>query len=67
MIKDKQKIAVKAVLSTTDITDNYQSAVNDILPDYTYIVPASSVAQRKEKNNIITCVLPELMEHLREV
>jgi predicted AAA+ superfamily ATPase len=65
MIKDKQKIAVKAVLSTTDITDNYQSAVNDILPDYTYIVPASSVAQRKEKDNIITCALPKLIEHIR--
>jgi len=67
MIKDKRKIAVKALLSTTDITDNYQSAVNDVSPDYTYIVPASSIAQWKEKNNIIICVFSEMMEHLRKI
>ena len=67
MIKEKQKIAVKAVLSTTDITDNYQTAINDIAPDFTYIVPASSVTQWKEKNNIITCAFSEMMEHLRKI
>jgi predicted AAA+ superfamily ATPase len=67
MIKGKQKIAVKAVLSATDITDHYQNAVNDISPNYTYIVPISSVAQWKENNNIVMCTLPELMEHLKGV
>ena len=65
MIKDKQKIAIKAVLSTTEITDPYLNAVNDFLPDYTYIVSASSVAQSKENNRLIMCTLPELMESLR--
>jgi len=67
MIKDKRKIAIKVVLSTTDITDNYQTAINDISPDYTYIVSASSVAQWKENNNIATCTLPELMEYLKKM
>jgi len=66
MLKGKQKIAVKAVLSTTDITDNYQNAINDISPDYTYIVSASSATQWRENNNIVLCTLPELMEHLKE-
>jgi len=66
MIKGKQKIAIKAVLSTTEITDHYQNAVNDIQPDYTYIVSASSVAQSKENGNIAMCTLPEVMEHIRK-
>ena len=65
MLKGKQKIAVKVVLSTTNITDHYQNAINDIFPDYTYIVSASSVTQWRENNNLIICTLPELMEHLK--
>ena len=68
MIKKKRKIAIKAVLSTTEITDPYQTAINEISPDYTYIVSASSVIQRKENNsNTITCTLPELMEYLQKM
>jgi len=67
MIKDKRKIAVKTVLSTADITDNYQAAINDISPNHTYIVPASSVAPWKESSNITTCTLPELMEYLKKI
>ncbi|MCL2041149.1 MAG: DUF4143 domain-containing protein [Bacteroidales bacterium] len=66
MIKDKQKIAIKAVLSTTEITDHYLNAVNDIHPDYTYVVSASSVAQSKENGNIVMCTLSETMEWIRK-
>jgi len=66
LIKEKQKIAVKAVLSTADITDNYQNAMNDILPDYTYIVSPSSIAQWKEKKNVVLCTLPEVIEGIKE-
>ena len=67
MIKNKQKIAVKAVLSATDITDHYQSAVTDISPDCTYIVSASSVAQWKGKSGIVVCTLPEVIEYIQKM
>jgi len=64
LMKERQKIAIKAVLSTTDITDHYQNAISDISPDCTYIVSASSVAQWRENNSVVMCTLPEVMEYL---
>jgi len=66
LIKEKQKVTVKAVLSTADLTDNYQNAVNDILPDCTYIVSPSSIAQWKERKNIVMCTLPEVIKYIRK-
>jgi predicted AAA+ superfamily ATPase len=66
MIRGKQKIAIKIALSIADITDNYQTAINDVQPNCTYIVSAASPAQWKETKNIVPCILPELMEYVRK-
>jgi predicted AAA+ superfamily ATPase len=67
MIRGKHKIAVKIVLSITDITDNYQAAISEILPDCTYIVSATSPTQWKETKNVIPCILPEFMEYMKRL
>jgi predicted AAA+ superfamily ATPase len=67
LMKSKKTIAIKAVLTSLDITDNYHSAIQDIHADHAYIVLAASAIQYKEKENVTECNLPNLLESLSNI